>query len=126
MSVLNNKITKESLLAAGFYEDGWGSPYDRATKNTQMFEKVIENEVNMELWVVDYFPIDFEGIVVPGGERVVEMAGRLMVREDRFAPLSEVYIIDIHPDVADMNDIEVFVSQVMQGKVKPTKLHKSL
>ena len=115
MGILNsNRITPEALIARGFVVGGWGSPFTRATRNTTMYELYIEKD-RVE-WAVMYFPLEFEGVVAPAGEQVVDMRGKVMMQKENCAGLNS-YIIG----VTDMTDIDVFIEQVLRNKVKPFK-----
>lgn len=116
MSVLSgDEITKPALLLRGFIKDGWGSPHMRQTRNTTMYELVFEND--WDVWSIKYFPPEFEGQVTPGGGCVVDMRGKVMMQKETGTG-SGCCIID----VTSMMDIEVFIKQVLRGKVKPFKI----
>lgn len=114
MGILNNNlITPEALISGGFRSDGWGSPHTRATRNTTMYELFIEED--LDIWLVMYFPPEFEGIVTPAGY-VMDMRGKVMIQKENGAN-SDKYIID----VTDMTDIDIFIKQVLCDKIKPFK-----
>lgn len=65
-------------------------------------------------WQVSYFPPEFEGWVTPAGGPMVDMRGKVMMSRTNYAD-HNIYIIDVE----DMTDLELFINQVLVGKVKP-------
>ena len=105
---LSNQITVESLKERKFLSIGWGRPdgYTKAgkaqwSKNHTCWEYYEEDKNHLYLGGIYYFPIGFDGYVVPLERANLKPSGHVYIATDddsnweRIIPVNDVQDLDL-------------------------------